>query len=381
MAAQAAEAPAAVPRRRPRRGAGGGRGRAVRGGRRDDRARAVRRGRRLRTRHRPRRPHRAGAALGRQSRRRRRRAPRARRHRRLSGAARPRPVAGDAAGHLGGPRGTPARARWQLPRDAPQRAPAGARRRRDGRRRAARDRAARGHRRAPDRALRGCRRTASGAERLRGQEILVRRDAAAGAGRGRVVGARARGLCRCSPATSAWSGWCAGWSSCRRARRSRSSRAAAASRARADGQQTRCRAVDVAARGASRSTPSSSTSPDPPDSAERRVNIDVFTLFPEWFDWFTGQRHVGNALAGGSRLRCVNFRDHTPLSGAPGRRHALRRRRGDAAARRRRRSALRARYGDRPCRPARPAARRSRSLRAGGCSTRRWSTSSRPSPR
>jgi tRNA (guanine37-N1)-methyltransferase len=45
------------------------------------------------------------------------------------------------------------------------------------------------------------------------------------------------------------------------------------------------------------------------------VNIDVFTLFPEWFEWFTAQRHVGNALAGGSRLRCVNPREHTPLSG------------------------------------------------------------------
>jgi tRNA (guanine37-N1)-methyltransferase len=45
------------------------------------------------------------------------------------------------------------------------------------------------------------------------------------------------------------------------------------------------------------------------------VDIDVFTLFPEWFEWFTSQRHVGNALAAGSRLRCVNFRDHTPLTG------------------------------------------------------------------
>jgi tRNA (guanine37-N1)-methyltransferase len=45
------------------------------------------------------------------------------------------------------------------------------------------------------------------------------------------------------------------------------------------------------------------------------MEIDVFTLFPEWFDWFTGQRHVRNALAGEARLRCVNFRDHTPLSG------------------------------------------------------------------
>jgi tRNA (guanine37-N1)-methyltransferase len=45
------------------------------------------------------------------------------------------------------------------------------------------------------------------------------------------------------------------------------------------------------------------------------VNIDVFTLFPEWFDWFSSQRHVGNVLAGGSRLTCVNPREHTPLSG------------------------------------------------------------------
>jgi tRNA (guanine37-N1)-methyltransferase len=45
------------------------------------------------------------------------------------------------------------------------------------------------------------------------------------------------------------------------------------------------------------------------------VRIDIFTLFPEWFEWFSSQRHVGNALAGGSQLELVNFRDHTPLSG------------------------------------------------------------------
>ena len=45
------------------------------------------------------------------------------------------------------------------------------------------------------------------------------------------------------------------------------------------------------------------------------MEIDVFTLFPEWFGWFRSQRHVGNALAAGSRLECVNFRDHTTLSG------------------------------------------------------------------
>jgi tRNA (guanine37-N1)-methyltransferase len=45
------------------------------------------------------------------------------------------------------------------------------------------------------------------------------------------------------------------------------------------------------------------------------VNIDVFTLFPEWFEWFGSQRHVANAIAGGSRMRYVNLREHTPLSG------------------------------------------------------------------
>jgi tRNA (guanine37-N1)-methyltransferase len=44
------------------------------------------------------------------------------------------------------------------------------------------------------------------------------------------------------------------------------------------------------------------------------VEIDVFTLFPEAFAWFEGQRHVANALALGHRLGYVNYRDHTPLS-------------------------------------------------------------------
>jgi tRNA (guanine37-N1)-methyltransferase len=45
------------------------------------------------------------------------------------------------------------------------------------------------------------------------------------------------------------------------------------------------------------------------------VEIDIFTLFPEWFEWFTAQRHVQGALAGGARLHCVNLREHTPLRG------------------------------------------------------------------
>jgi tRNA (guanine37-N1)-methyltransferase len=43
------------------------------------------------------------------------------------------------------------------------------------------------------------------------------------------------------------------------------------------------------------------------------VVIDVFTLFPEHFDWFLRQRHVSNALAGGSQLSFHNYRDTTPL--------------------------------------------------------------------
>src|ERR1700685_2795882 len=45
------------------------------------------------------------------------------------------------------------------------------------------------------------------------------------------------------------------------------------------------------------------------------MQIDVFTLFPEAFAWFERQRHVANALAAGSRLEYVNYRDHTPLTG------------------------------------------------------------------
>lgn len=45
------------------------------------------------------------------------------------------------------------------------------------------------------------------------------------------------------------------------------------------------------------------------------MEIDIFTLFPGWFEWFESQRHVRNTLAAGSRLRLINFRDHTPLTG------------------------------------------------------------------
>jgi tRNA (guanine37-N1)-methyltransferase len=43
------------------------------------------------------------------------------------------------------------------------------------------------------------------------------------------------------------------------------------------------------------------------------MRLDVFTLFPEAFDWFQGQRSVQNAVAQGNELRLFNYRDSTPL--------------------------------------------------------------------
>ncbi len=45
------------------------------------------------------------------------------------------------------------------------------------------------------------------------------------------------------------------------------------------------------------------------------MQIDVFTLFPEAFAWFRGQRHVANVLALGHALECIDYRTTTPLSG------------------------------------------------------------------
>jgi len=44
------------------------------------------------------------------------------------------------------------------------------------------------------------------------------------------------------------------------------------------------------------------------------MRIDVFTLFPAWFDWFAGQRHVRNAAERGTRLSLFDYRASTPLS-------------------------------------------------------------------
>ncbi len=43
------------------------------------------------------------------------------------------------------------------------------------------------------------------------------------------------------------------------------------------------------------------------------MKLDIFTLFPEAFDWFQSQRSVQNALAAGNQLRLFNYRDTTPL--------------------------------------------------------------------
>jgi tRNA (guanine37-N1)-methyltransferase len=80
------------------------------------------------------------------------------------------------------------------------------------------------------------------------------------------------------------------------------------------------------------------------------VDIDVFTLFPQAFDWFRTQRHITNALSLGHRLAEVNYRDHTPLKAgqvddAPFGGGAGMVLRVDVVA-----AALRARYGEDPVR-------------------------------
>ena len=41
--------------------------------------------------------------------------------------------------------------------------------------------------------------------------------------------------------------------------------------------------------------------------------LDIFTLFPQAFDWFRGQRHMQNAAREGLDLRLLSYRDTTPL--------------------------------------------------------------------
>jgi tRNA (guanine37-N1)-methyltransferase len=44
------------------------------------------------------------------------------------------------------------------------------------------------------------------------------------------------------------------------------------------------------------------------------MQIDTFTLFPEWFDWFTQQRHMQNLIAAGHGFETVDMRATTPIS-------------------------------------------------------------------
>jgi tRNA (guanine37-N1)-methyltransferase len=41
--------------------------------------------------------------------------------------------------------------------------------------------------------------------------------------------------------------------------------------------------------------------------------LDIFTLFPEAFDWFRGQRHIQNAAREGLERRLLSYRNTTPL--------------------------------------------------------------------
>ncbi len=43
------------------------------------------------------------------------------------------------------------------------------------------------------------------------------------------------------------------------------------------------------------------------------MRLDIFTLFPEAFEWFSSQRPVRNVLEMGSELRALSYRDTTPL--------------------------------------------------------------------
>ena len=44
------------------------------------------------------------------------------------------------------------------------------------------------------------------------------------------------------------------------------------------------------------------------------MRLDIFTLFPEAFDWFRSQRPVAERAREGNELRLFNYRDTTPLS-------------------------------------------------------------------
>ena len=207
--------------------------------------------------------------------------PRARRHRRLTWP-RARRLA------RGGPRRPPARARRLFHVTRPRAALLRARRaRRASAARDGGDRPPRGHRRAPDRCASAGADSREAVEALRGAELLV----------------PARRRARRSSEDEWWRRGSRGLRGRRRRRAGRARRAAAwrcpscevleverdggGRAARAAGARRASRSVDVEPRARSTSTSRSSG-----EDATERMQIDVVTLFPEWFDWFRGQRHV-----------------------------------------------------------------------------------------
>jgi tRNA (guanine37-N1)-methyltransferase len=44
------------------------------------------------------------------------------------------------------------------------------------------------------------------------------------------------------------------------------------------------------------------------------MKLDIFTLFPEAFEWFQTQRSVTNAVSQGNELRLIDYRETTPLT-------------------------------------------------------------------
>ena len=44
------------------------------------------------------------------------------------------------------------------------------------------------------------------------------------------------------------------------------------------------------------------------------MQVDVFTLFPEAFEWFLSQRHVANALSAGNDVHLTSYRDYSTLT-------------------------------------------------------------------
>jgi tRNA (guanine37-N1)-methyltransferase len=44
------------------------------------------------------------------------------------------------------------------------------------------------------------------------------------------------------------------------------------------------------------------------------VRCDVFTLFPQAFDWYLSQVHIQAAVRLGHEFRLTNYREHTPLT-------------------------------------------------------------------